>query len=196
MRWARLQPPLSVQQTRQVTFFGVQTQGRSVAYVCASPSSSQEAVNAFLKEMRSSVAKLDASQSFNVYFLARPGVSLDPHEFIGATQRNKDLANKMTLRPGTAADFIQERNTNHGEAMAQIMRGRPDVVYLVTDSDLLPDGPRVVDLCRREANGARIYTVALTGRDNRNDPSAKFIQTLQQIANNTGGAFVRREMGR
>jgi len=167
--------------SRQVTFMGIATPARRIVYMCAASTYSRETVDAFLAEMRSSVARLEGIQEFNVCFLACPRANLD-RNLLAANRQNKNRAQAMSLRD------LSDDSTNRYAAMADVLRQKPDVIYLVADSAL--GSQMIVDLCKRESGGRiRINTIAVLNRANSFDPSMSFAAPLREIAASTRGVY-------
>lgn len=182
-------PPFTAR-SAHVNFMGTSTRAQRVAYVCAASSFSRQSMDFFLSEMRRSVARLDSSQWFNVYFLSCPSASLDWGNLVMATPENTSRARSLVPRAGMDEPMIGEH------PLLRVIRQRPEVIFLVADSDLSPGNTGIVEMCRREAVGVRINTIALIPRTNRSDPNAQYVRTLQDIAAVTGGTFKRYELPR
>ena len=74
--------------------------------------------------------------------------------------------------------------------MQRVMGQRPDVIFLVADSDLSPGNEEFVTACRMHRQGIRIHTIAVRTRENQADAGRRrYEDVLRRIATESGGQF-------
>ncbi len=163
-------------------FFGAREHGQSFAYVidCSGSMSLRDALEVAKRELLASLNQLPPDARFSVVFYnERPRVFTDPRGLQG-------------MMPATAANKVRVQNqlltvapdggTNHMMALKTALGLRPEVIFFLTDADLMDD--RDVNLVLAETQGSRIQAVEFGV-----GPSLGKQTPLRRLAVTTGGTY-------
>ncbi|MGO9600888.1 MAG: vWA domain-containing protein [Isosphaeraceae bacterium] len=163
-------------------FFGTREHGHSFAYVidCSGSMAMQNSLEVAKRELLSSLGQLPPDARFSVIFY-----SLDARVFT-------DPDGKPGLMPATSSNKlrVQEQlrtvppfgGTDHMLALRTALALKPEVIFFLTDADLIADSE--VDKILDQAHGCRIQAVEFgRGRDlGMNTP-------LRRLATASGGIY-------
>ena len=163
-------------------FFGTREHGHSFAYVidCSGSMAMQNSLEVAKRELLSSLGQLPPDARFSVIFY-----SLDARVFT-------DPDGKPGLMPATSSNKlrVQEQlrtvppfgGTDHMLALRTALALKPEVIFFLTDADLISDSE--VDKILDQAHGCRIQAVEFgRGRDlGMNNP-------LRHLATASGGIY-------
>jgi hypothetical protein len=163
-------------------FFGTREQGQSFAYVidCSGSMASRNSLEVAKRELLSSLNPLPPDARFAVIFYnLRARVFTDPggqQGMMPATTVNKTRVRSQlqTIAP--------DGGTDHMGALRTALALKPEVVFFLTDADLMSDND--VNQILAEAQGSRIQAIEFgRGTDlGLNTP-------LRRLAATTGGTY-------
>jgi hypothetical protein len=163
-------------------FFGAREHGHSFAYVidCSGSMATRSSLDVAKRELLASLNQLPPETQFSVIFYnLRAKVFTDPagqQGMMAATQSNKlRVQNQLrTVSP--------DGGTDHMLALRTALGLRPEVVFFLTDADLMSN--KDADEILAEANGCRIQAVEFgRGTDLGMDTP------LRRLATTTGGTY-------
>lgn len=164
-------------------FFGARENARSFAYVidCSGSMASRNALEVAKRELVSSLSRLPPDAQFAVIFY-----NLDAKVF-------SDPAGRRGLMPATAANKARvetqlaqvapDGGTNHMLALRSALAMKPEVIFFLTDADLMTRGDAA--LVVSEAGPTRIQAVEF-GRGAELGGEGN---PLRKLAGGTGGSY-------
>lgn len=164
-------------------FFGARDHAHSFAYVidCSGSMASHRSLEVAKRELLSSLNQLPPDAEFSVVFYnMTPKMLADP-------QGNKGLmsatgANKTRIRQQLAT-ILPDGGTDHMAALRTALALRPEVVFFLTDADLMTNGD--VQEILSEAGKTRIQAVEFGRGMNLGERTP-----LRRLATTTGGAYL------
>jgi hypothetical protein len=163
-----------------VAFFGAQAQGKKFVYIVdMSGSMTGERFRRAVTELTRSISKLNAEQSFYVFFFNdRTYPLLYPRAAKGlqkATKSNITRANRWINSRSPAG------TTNPLHALEQALALKPDAIFLLTDGEL--DNPAEAREILRKRNKSNITLHAIAFE------SEEGARTLEALAKENNGTF-------
>ncbi len=160
-------------------FFGLGEEGaNSVVYVIDCSLSMDQPSYKFelaKRELIRSINSLQSEHRFYVIFFAGVPVSMPGSELVSATEDNKERAITWIKGVGVLP------NTVPVPAMRDAIRLRPEVIYLLSDGEFVPQYCDEIRAANRGSSPATIYTVGFGNRSGE--------AQLLRIANESGGKY-------
>lgn len=163
-------------------FFGAREHAGSFAYVidCSGSMANRNALNVAKRELLASLQQLPPDAKFSVIFYNIDPIVLDDEQgrpgLMPATARNK-------ARIRTRLSAVRpEGGTDHIRALRAALTMRPEVVFFLTDADLMNKAD--VELIRAEAGNTRIQAVEFGI-----GPNLGTSVPLRSLATLTGGTY-------
>jgi len=165
--------------------FGNGGSAMTIAFVCDASGSMISKLSALKQEMVKEIQAMKPVQAFSiVFFQDQKCLAFENGALVSATSENKRKAEKWLDDVQTTGD------TNPIPGLEVAFKGKPALVYLLTDGDF-PDNSAVLNKLTQLNTGAkksRINTIAFVD-DKDDDTSQGFIDLLKKIAEENGGKF-------
>ena len=164
-------------------FFGARDHAHSFAYVidCSGSMASHSSLEVAKRELLASVQQLPPDAEFSVVFYnMTPKMLADPignKGLMSATATNKSLIKKQL------AAILPDGGTDHMAALRSALALRPEVIFFLTDADLMTNGD--VNEVLQEAGTTRIQAVEFGRGINLGERTP-----LRRLAVTTGGAYL------
>ncbi len=164
-------------------FFGTRERAGSFAYVidCSGSMAMRNSLDVAKRELLNSLERLPPDARFGVIFYnLRPTVLTDPQsrpDMMPATAANKARVTRQL------ASIVPDGGTDHMSALRAAMALRPEVIFFLTDADLMnsTDAQSII----AEAGATRIQAVEF----GRGAEMAGSLNPLRKLATSTGGAY-------
>lgn len=163
-------------------FFGARERGASFAYVidCSGSMSNKGSLDVAKRELMSSLAKLPPDARFGVVFYNnRPTVFHDPSGHPGLMAASLEAKGRVGAR---LREIPADGGTNHMLALRAGLAMRPEVLFFLTDADMMT--PRDVSEILGEAGRTRIQSIEFGV-----GPDVGESVPLRKLATATGGSF-------
>lgn len=164
-------------------FFGARDHAHSFAYVidCSGSMASHSSLEVAKRELLQSVDQLPPDAEVAVVFYnMTPKMLSDPMGRKG--RMSATAANKARVR-SQLATIVPDGGTDHMAALRAALALRPEVVFFLTDADLMTNGD--VDEILAEAGATRIQAVEFGRGINLGERTP-----LRRLATTTGGAYL------
>jgi hypothetical protein len=168
-------------------FMGISGNATRVAYVCDASGSMLEKMTPLKNELKKAIDVLKPVQGFSVIF------------FSDTEKKPQALAQTMLMaspdNKRRAYEFLENvtaaGQTDPIPALDLALKGKPQLIYLLTDGDFTDNDAVVKKLAElNQTIHAKINTIAfVSGRDEKADEP--FEKVLQKIASDSNGVFKR-----
>jgi uncharacterized protein with von Willebrand factor type A (vWA) domain len=148
---------------------------RGIVYVLDRSGSMTDGIGYVKFELKRSIGELGEEREFHVIFYSSgPPVEMPARRLVKATEANKQLAFKFI------DGVIAEGETDPTEAIERAFAVKPDIIYLLTDSEF---DRAIVDLVKRLNVDAKVtvYPIAFLCREGES--------VLNDIADQNGGRY-------
>lgn len=164
-------------------FFGARDHAHSFAYVidCSGSMASHSSLEVAKRELLASLDQLPPDAEFAVVFYnMTPRMLSDPLGHKG--RMSATAANKARIR-SQLSTIVPDGGTDHMSALRAALALRPEVVFFLTDADLMTNGD--VNEILSEAGTSRIQAVEFGRGMNLGERTP-----LRRLATTTGGAYL------
>lgn len=163
-------------------FFGAREHGRSFAYVidCSGSMALRNSLDVAKRELLASLDRLPSDVQFMVVFYSDDAkVLADAHGRKGMMPAT--AVNKARVRT-QLAQIPPFGGTDHKTALTAAFQAKPEVIFFLTDADMLPNSD--VDEILKNAGKSRIQAVEFGG-----GPDLGHRTPLRRLATTSGGTY-------
>jgi hypothetical protein len=157
---------------------------RSIIFLCDASGSMIPKMPYLKEELMNAVDKLKPIQWFNVEFFVNDKPQQLADHLLPATPENKRKCAEFLNAVAAAGS-----PTDPIVSLTLAFKQQPQLIFLLTDGDFSDNAAVLTRVRQMNASGkTKVNTIAFVGE---NDTDKEFINTLTQIAKETGGVFKR-----
>jgi hypothetical protein len=165
--------------------YGLEGQGTRFVYVFdRSLSMKGAALAAAKRELIASLKKLDRVHQFQIVFYNERPKTMQPPAMTFADD------NGLRQAESFVGGIVADGGTDHLAALKVALRMGPDVIFLLTDADEPPLGPRQLEEIQRATNGAMIHVIEF-----KSGKASGKTSSLKKVAEQNRGEYKAIDVG-
>jgi hypothetical protein len=173
----------------EVSFFNALDKGSKIVFVIDTSSSMfGKPIRVALSELSASVQSLQPNQHFQVVFYDLTARTLNIRgSKEGELYRAGDYVKTLALQK--IAGVTIQGGTNHKAALVKALNMKPEIIFLLTDADTIPQPRQMNKILRMNKNRVRIHCIEFGEGPNLSGESF-----LKKLARESGGTYRYRDV--